>query len=214
MLRFESEAERLLALVRRQPWRDVVAAEARRDPARFGPVTASGAAAILGLLPLRDDARVLVAGDPWGRLAVPLARRTNVAALLPSHAEAALLGCVAAQEGVSLQACAGTLGAVPFTAGAFDAALVIGEVETLAPFAPLLASGGLCYSASVQSRPDVHADVAAAGLEVVREYACFPDDITPRALVPIPLLGAHQQRVPDELAEPTAPTIAYVTRRP
>ena len=56
-------------------------------------------------------------------------------------------------------------------------------------------------------------DIAAAGLEVVREYACFPDDVTPRALVPIPLLGAYLHRVPDELAEPSAPTIAYVVRQ-
>jgi hypothetical protein len=215
VVRFESDAERLLALVRQRPWRDVVAGESRRNPRRYGTIARPGAAAILGLLPLRDTARVLITGDPWGRVAIPLARRgAAVTALLPSPAEAALLACVAAQEAVSLQPCAGTAADPPFAVAAFDAALLIGEFESLAPAAALLAAGGVCYCASAQPRPDVLTAIAAAGLEVVREYACFPDDATPRALVPIPLIGAYLQRVPDELAEPTAPTIAYVTRRP
>jgi hypothetical protein len=55
----EIEALRLLAMIRRRPWRAVVAAEARRDPDRFGTIAGPEAAAAL------DCCRTRIAAPWW-----------------------------------------------------------------------------------------------------------------------------------------------------
>ena len=235
----ESEAVRLLALVRRRPWRAVVAAEARRDPERFGAITAPEGAAALSLLPQRDAARALVVGDVWGRLAVPLSRRATVIGLLPSAPLAALLACVASQEDAPIAACAGTLAAPPFADGGFDLVLLHDGIddapETLPAAAALLAAAGVCYatarnrlaagafaaSTPARSLSGLRARIADAGLVPLHEYACFPDAARPRAIVPLPLLAAHLRRQTNGLAdlartgiaEHLAPAFAFVLRR-
>jgi hypothetical protein len=209
---FESEAERLLAMVRRQPWRAVVAAEARRDPARFAAVTTPGAAAALALLPLRGGERALVIGDGWGRLAIPLARRAAVCVLLPSAAEAALLACVAAQEEAPLLACVGTSAAPPFAAGHFDLVLHLDATADLRAVASLLAAEG-CGYATGASIDALRAAAADAGLLPSREYACFPDASCPRNMVPLALLDRYRGGPLGGNAAVT-PTYAVIVRRP
>ena len=235
----EIEALRLLSLVRGQPWRAVAAAEARRDPERFAAVAAPESAAALSLLPHRQSPRALVVGDTWGRLAVPLARRAAVTALLPSAPLAALLACIAAQEQAPIAACAGTLAAPPFADQGFDLVLLHDGIdaapELLAPAAALLAADGICYasarnrlaagvfaaSTSARSLTELRARIADAGLTPLREYACFPDAARPRAIVPLRLLAAHLRRRPDGfadlartgIAEHFAPSFAFILRR-
>ena len=235
----EVDAERLLARVRRQPWRTVVAAEARRDPHRYAAVTGPGGAAPLALLPVAAGRRALVVGDGWGRLAVPLARRAAVAALLPSPAQAALLRCVAGQEGVRLFACAGDLAAPPFAAGGFDLVLLHGELAEQADLltaAQLLAPAGVLYATATNplaggrlasadetlpTLAELRARTAEVGLSARREYACFPDAAGPRAIVPLDLVAEFLRTQPaggltlarSGIAEHFAPTFAFVLQR-
>lgn len=233
------DAERLVAEVRRRPWREVVAEAARRAPQRFAAVTASGGAAPLALLPQRAGQRALVVGDAWGQLAVPLARRATVAALLPSPTLAALLRGVAAQEGARLLACAGRLATPPFAAGGFDLVLLQGELgdePDLLAATTLLAPGGVVYATAANplagGRPadppgggltlaELRTRVAEAGLAARREYAVFPDAARPRTIVPLALVaeflrthtvgGVHLAR--SGIAEHFAPAFAFVLER-
>lgn len=235
----EIDAERLLALVRRQPWRAALATEARRDPARYAGITAPGGAAALALLPLAGDRRALVVGDPWGRLAVPLARRAAVAALLPGPAPAALLRCIASQEGVRLLACAGDVAAPPFAAGAFDLILLHGELADHADLlaaARLLGPSGVLYATATnplaggrlasgdQPLPtlaELRVRIAEVGLIARREYACFPTAGEPRAIVPLALVAEFLRTQPaggttlarSGIAEHFAPAYAFVLQR-
>ncbi|MFN8642817.1 MAG: hypothetical protein U0802_14645 [Candidatus Binatia bacterium] len=190
----------------------MAAAEARRDPARFAAVTAPGGAAVLALLPLRGGERALVVGDRWGRLAIPLARRAAVCALLPSAAEAALLACIAAQEGALLTTCAGALAAPPLADGCFDLVLLLDAVADLRTAAALLAANGCCY-ATGDSLAALRASADDAGLVPSHEYVCVPDANAPRRIVPLALVDPP----PDERADgggAATPTFALVLRRP
>ncbi len=235
----EIEALRWLALVQRQPWRAVAHAEARRDPERFAAVTAPGGAAALSLLPLAGTPRALVVGDAWGRLAVPLARRATVTALLPSAPLAALLARIAAQEDAPIAACAGVLATPPFADGRFDLVVLHDEIdaapEALRPAAALLAADGICLATArnrlaaalcggavgARSLRELRAQIADAGLAPLHEYACFPDAACPRAIVPLPLLASYLRQRPAGLAELArtgiaehlAPAFTFVLRR-
>jgi hypothetical protein len=173
----------------------------------------------LTLLPHRESPRALVVGDAWGRLAVPLSRRAIVTALLPSAPLAALLACVAAQEGAPLAACAGTLAAPPFADGRFDLVLLHDGLDAAPDMLPgaaaLLTADGICYAtarnrlaagafaSSTQPRSlrELRQRIADAGLVPLQEYACFPDAARPRAVVPLPLLAAHLRGRPDGAAD-------------
>lgn len=231
----EIDAERLLAAARRQPWREVAAAAATRDP-RCAGITAPTAAAPLALVPLPAAGRALVVGDAWGQLAVPLARRARVAALLPDPALAGLLACIAAQEGARLLACAGSLAAPPFAAGRFDAVLLHGDVAAephLLNAAGLLAAGGTLFARAANplagarladgeeaglTLAELRIRIAEAGLTPRREYACFPDPAQPRHFVPLALVGEFLRAYPQGgadlsrsgIAEHFAPAYAFV----
>ena len=191
------------------------------------------------LLPHRESPRALVVGDAWGRLAVPLSRRADVTALLPSAPLAALLAGVAAQERASIATCAGTLAAPPFADGRFDLVLLHDGLDAAPDVLPgaaaLLTADGICYATArnrlaagafaPSTRPrslrELRERIADAGLVPLHEYACFPDATRPRAIVPLPLVAAYLLHRPSGgadlartgLAEHLVPAYAFVLRR-
>ncbi|MEO8604731.1 MAG: methyltransferase domain-containing protein, partial [bacterium] len=163
------------------------------------------------------------------------ARRAAVTVLGRDPTALALLRAVAAQEGVALTVCAGTLAAAPLAAARGDVVVLYAglgdaasdrDAATLAAAARLLAPGGLVVLATPTDAPAGEAaetasvaDAAAADLRrfdavfatvrlrIAAAYACFPDHQAPTHLVALPLL-------PDFLATWAAPEVPRAIRPP
>jgi len=200
-------------------WRELAAEAPDADR-----LTHARSAAALILLPLDRARQALVLGATWGRLAVPLARRLPTRALATSAARGRILARVASAERVVLPVVVGDLAAPPFAAGAADLVLLgdaaaglddpAAYAAALRAAAHLLAPGGALYVAGGNTRAEpavappaaslaeYRARFAAAGLAPRAEYACFPDHLTPRDLVPFALLDAFLGARPDAAGGP------------
>ncbi len=198
----------------REPWRTVAARAAAADPARYAHVAAPGAAAVLVLLPLERVAEALVVADPWGTLAVPLARRCRVTALCDAPAQAAMLRAVAAAEAVPIAVAVGSPAVPPQRPAALDCVIVPDLARlpaapgappeaALAALAALLRPGGVLYAAGVNALAAGHtpdsagatlaeyrALFAAVGLGAPRVWACWPHVAAPRQLAPLGAVAA------------------------